>query len=138
MPLIVEKTRLNAWNVGGLLVVMATQLIGGTLVWNNLTRDVKEIHDVQLLQDQLTSQRFQGIEQRIAPIPSVVFAQVQQDKEIADLKQQVAMMVQKFGDKLDNINDSINSVRTEVRVLAQEVRNTATEKPHPTAFKVQQ
>lgn len=133
MQLVVEKTRLNMWNVGGLVIVLATQLVGGAIAWNNLTHDLKEVRDTQAIQDEATRARFATIEKQVEPVPSLIFDQKQQDKELDELKVRVANMFDKFSDKLDSINDSVNSVRTEIRVLAQEVRNT-TEKPNHSAF----
>ncbi|CAK7259107.1 Transmembrane protein [Shinella sp. WSC3-e] len=134
MPIVFEKARLNVFNLAGFAIVAMINVAGGAIVWTNLNRDVAEIRDAQQDRATVSDRNFADIRAQIQPIPQLRFQQDQQAVQIAELKAQMAALLERFGTKLDTLNDSVNSVRTEVRVLAQEVRSNAEKKAHPTGF----
>lgn len=134
MPIVFEKARLNVFNLAGFAIVAMINVAGGAIVWTNLNRDVADIRDAQQDRAAVSDRNFADIRAQIQPIPQLRFQQDQQAVQIAELKAQMAALLERFGTKLDALNDNVNSVRTEVRVLAQEVRSNAEKKAHPTGF----
>lgn len=134
MPIVFENARLNVFNLAGFALVALINVAGGAIVWTNLNRDVAEIRDAQQDRATVSDRNFADIRAQIQPIPQLRFQQDQQALQIAELKAQMAALLERFGTKLDTLNDNVNNVRTEVRVLAQEVRSNAEKKAQPTGF----
>lgn len=134
MPIVLEKARLNVFNLVGFAIVACINVGGGAVIWTNLTRDVAEIRDAQQTRAVVSDKNFDDIRAQIQPLPELRFQQSQQAAQIAELKAQMAALLERFGTKLDTLNENVNSVRTEVRVLAQEVRSTAEKKAQPTGY----
>lgn len=134
MPLVLEKVRLNVFNLAGFLIVAMINVAGGAIVWTNLTRDVAEVRQSQVDRAAVSDKNFEDIREQIRPLPQMRFEQDQQARQIDEVKGQMAAMLDRFGTKLDTLNDNVNSVRTEVRVLAQEVKSAAEKKSQPTSF----
>lgn len=134
MPIVLEKARLNVFNLAGFAIVACINVAGGAIVWTNLNRDVAEIREAQQTRAATSDKVFDDIRMQIQPIPQMRFQQEQQALQIAELKAQMAALLERFGTKLDTLNDNVNSIRTEVRVLAQEVRSNAEKKAHPTSL----
>ena len=134
IPIVLEKARLNVFNLVGFAIVACINVGGGAVIWTNLTRDVAEIRDAQQNRAAISDRNFDDIRDQIGPIPQLRFQQDQQALQISKLETQMAALLERFGTKLDTLNENVNSVRTEVRVLAQEVRSTAEKKAQPTGY----
>lgn len=131
MPIVYERARVNVFNVAGFAFVLLSQVIGGTTLYVNMTRDISDIRDTQ--EEQAAS---------IQPIPDLRFQQTRQAEQIEDLKtalintnQRFDKMVEVLSGKMDGLTVSVNDLRTDVRVLTQEVRSKQGEVVKPTAFR---
>jgi cell division protein FtsI/penicillin-binding protein 2 len=134
MPIVVEKTRVNAFNAFGFLVVVFG--MGGA--WAYTSSDVKtandglqkanasiqEIRDNQVLRAQITDRNNQDTKATLSAVPELKFNQDRQAQEIADLKKSIEatnLKVDRFMEllnaKLDTIGENINGLRVDVRVL---------------------
>lgn len=132
MPITLEKSRLNLFNLTGFLLGFIAQVIIGTAIWVNLNRDVAEIRQAQQEGRVIADKNTEDLKAQVAPVPQMKFLQDQQAGQITDLKTQVADMNKRFdrmiellGGKMDGMSESLNSLRTDVKVLAQEVRNNS-------------
>lgn len=134
MPIVLEKARLNVFNLVGFAIVACINVAGGAVIWTNLTRDVGEIREAQQTRAAVSNKNFDDIREQIRPIPQLRFQQDQQALQISKLEAQMAALIDRMGAKLDVLNENVNSVRTEVRVLAQEVRSNAEKKAQPTSM----
>lgn len=135
MPIVLEKARLNVFNLVGFAIVACINVAGGAVIWTNLTRDVGEIREAQQTRAAVSDKNFDDIREQIRPIPQLRFQQDQQALQISKLEAQMAALIDRMGAKLDVLNENVNSIRTEVRVLAQEVRSNAEKKKaHPTSM----
>lgn len=134
MPIVLEKARLNVFNLVGFAIVACINVAGGAVIWTNLTRDVGEIREAQQTRAAVSDKNFDDIREQIRPIPQLRFQQDQQALQISKLEAQMAALIDRMGAKLDVLNENVNSVRTEVRVLAQEVRSNAEKKAQPTSM----
>lgn len=134
MPIVVEKTRVNAFNAGGFLVMV---FVAGGTWWatqngvETAQREVKatqaavqEIRDNQVLRAQITDRNNQDTKATLSAVPQLQFSQAQQAQEIADLKKSIEatnIKVDRFMEllnaKLDTIGENINGLRVDVRVL---------------------
>jgi hypothetical protein len=135
MPIVVEKTRVNAFNAGGFIVMV---FVAGGTWWatqngvETAQRDVKlvqaavqEIRDNQVLRAQITDRNNQDTKATLTAVPQLQFNYEQQQKELADLKKaqeatnaKVERFIELLNAKLDTINDSVNGLRVDVRVMA--------------------
>lgn len=129
MPIVFEKGRANVFNLTGFAFMLLMQVIGGTTMWVNLSRDVSDVRKTQEEQAAL-----------IAPMPDLRFQQTRQAEQIEDLKtalldtnRRFDRMVEVISGKMDGLTVSVNDLRTDVRVLTQEVRSKG-EVVKPTTF----
>lgn len=144
MPVVIEKTRVNAFNAGGFLVMV---FVAGGTWWatqngvETAQREVKatqaavqEIRDNQVLRAQITDRNNQDTKAALQAVPKLEFSQNQQAQEIADLKKSIEatnIKVDRFMEllnaKLDTIGENINGLRVDVRVLGAAERRADAE-----------
>jgi len=148
MPVVIEKTRVNLFNLGGFVSVV----FGIGVVWATTSGDVKtaqrdisdvqkavqEIRDNQVLRAQIADRNNQKSEGTLNIVPQLQFNQENQQRQIEALQKSIEatnVKVDRFMEllnaKLDTIGENVNGLRVDVRVLSASGRKTELEEKRP-------
>src|SRR5687767_6986499 len=124
-----ERGRLNLWNIYLALAQVCAMIIGGTIIYVNMQRDVEDAKKEMV---ELREQA-KDIEGQLQPLD--LFEDRLSRNEEVDRRQEERLnqLYQIFSDKLDAINENVSSVKADVRVLAQKIESSV-ERPKPTTL----
>lgn len=129
MPIVLEKARLNMWNMIGFAVGIAVTAFGWGVTYNSVNTGISEakaeVTRIKLDNDA----KFLSIETKVAPIAGLQFQAARALEQVAETKQSVDeankridRVVDSFNNKLDTAISAVNSMNVELKVLGNEVR----------------
>lgn len=121
MPFVIEKARLNIWNLAGFVIGIAVTAFGWGITYNNVMSASAEARAsiVKITED------IKDIRLQIPAIAQLQFQSSRMTDSIAEnrtnikaVNERVDRIVESFGAKLDAIIDNQNRVATKVEVLS--------------------
>lgn len=133
MNIEIEKTRLNAWNVGGLVVVLCVNAFALGGVYVKIMSTLEQNERFRTTRTAQTDANFAAVNAKLAPLETIVYQMAQNEKRDDEQDKRVDRIVDSFGGKLDALNDNVNALRVEVKVVAQKVDLIAPTSPNKRA-----
>lgn len=125
VSIVIEKTRVNAWNLGGLLVVAIGQAFALGVVYTKIDARIAEGERYRVTRSTSTDKNFDELKAKVANLPNVEYRLVQAETTIAKnneaMNARIDRIVESFGGKLDKLAEDVAAVRTDVRVLSGKV-----------------
>jgi hypothetical protein len=139
MPVVIEKARLNLWNLTGFIIGIAVTAFGWGITYSNMQ---SSIHDLQV---QLSTENKSRVSQLSTvdanlkeinlqlPLVSRLNEIVNDNrKAISDTNGRIDRLTEVIGNKLDNITERLSEVSADVKVVQSKLDN----KPQRTNFRV--
>lgn len=122
--LTVEKTRVNAWNMAGLLITIIITAFGWGVTYNmimsNSATNARQIDGL--------NNTMRDVQKQLPVIGTLQLQMTQSAAAIAENKannkatnDRVDRIVEQFGDKLDMLNDKLTKTQTAVEVLSSQI-----------------
>ena len=124
MPVVLEKARLNMWNLIGFACGIAVTAFGWGITYAKLDGAVSAVRADVVTIKRDTDTKFNNIETKLAPITSLQFQAARALEQVAEVKganeetnKRIDRVVESFSGKLDTLNGGVNSLITKVEVL---------------------
>lgn len=128
-----EKSRLNVWNVGGVLIAMVVQSFALGIAYARLDSRIAEGETYRATRAASTDANFVSLNQRLQPFDTALFRLTSLETTVKinndNVNERIDRIVESLGLKLDNLTETTNGLRTDVKLLSQKVEaNTAVKK----------
>lgn len=135
MPIVLEKARLNLWNVVGFAVGISVTSFGWGVTYMKMDGAIASIRaeaasvkiDAKQTKDD-NARSFIAIESKLAPITSLQFQAARALEQVAEQKsandetnKRIDRVVDSFNSKMDTLIGGVNSLNVKVEVLSSTV-----------------
>lgn len=120
MPIVVEKARVNVWNIVGFATGMAVSAFGWGMTYASMTyADAKNAEQIENVKSDISDLKsFSAlVTQSQYNISSLTSSVSENKKAIEEANRRVDRVVESFSSKLDTIVDKVNVISTNVEVL---------------------
>lgn len=146
MPVVIEKARLNIWNLGGFVVGIAVTAFGWGITYNSMSSSIENLKTQLTTETNMTRERsgktdsrLQAIETKI-PQFDVIGMQIQRLTELAASNQKaieatnerMSRVVESQAGKFETIITKLGDLTTEIRVVQSQLKEQ--EPLHRTRF----
>lgn len=125
MPIVLEKARLNMWNMIGFAFGIAVTAFGWGVTYTLMNTGITEVKAEMVR----TNNRIDKINTVILPLPNLQFqtaraleAAAEANKANDETNKRVDRVVETFSGKLDTMISGFNALNVKVEVLNNEVR----------------
>ncbi len=123
MTIQLERTRLNLWNVGAVVVGIAVNAFALGAVWTKVDGRLTEGEQYRVQRSTQTDANFAAINAKLTSQDTDKFRLTQLETVVTKNQEaqsaRIDRIVESFGGKLDDISEKVNGVQTDVRVLTQ-------------------
>lgn len=120
MPIVVEKARVNIWNIVGFVCTVAITAFGWGATYSSMTyADAKNAEQIENVKSDISDLKsFSAlVTQSQYNITSLTAAVAENKKSIEEANRRVDRVTESFSSKLDTIVDKVNVISTNVEVL---------------------
>jgi outer membrane murein-binding lipoprotein Lpp len=133
MPITIEKTRLNLWNIVSIFIGIAVTAFGWGVTYTKMDAadNAAKLEIAKVAND---------VNSLLAQFPTLQFNQTRTAEQLGEARQslieankRIDRVVESFGTKLDEISDKVNKIATTVEVLSSQQRNS---QPQRTRFRI--
>jgi hypothetical protein len=136
MPVVIEKARLNVWNLGGFIVGIAVTAFGWGITYNSMSTSIENLKNQLTTETNATRERagkadnrLQAIEDKI-PQFDLIGMQIQRLTELAASNQKaieatndrMTRIVESQAGKFDTIISRLGDLTTEIRVVQSQLK----------------
>lgn len=124
MPITIEKTRLNLWNVAGFAIVLMTSAFGWGVTYTAMRgADEQNARDISSIQTEIGTIKthLPTISQLQYQVKTVTDLANENKSRVGETNARIDRVVESFGTRLDTIIDRLNVVATNVEVLTTRI-----------------
>lgn len=125
MPIVLEKARVNVWNIIGFGFVLMATAFGWGVTYTTMNAGISEAKAELVRQNN----RIDKLNSFVQPLPNLQFqtsraleASAEAKQSIDETNKRVDRVVESFTGKLDTMIGAVNQLNVKVEVLSNEVR----------------